>query len=184
MSKTPPVTAGILVKIAPGQEESVTIAARQILGAETVAESLDTPTNWFRITRPGETEAPEVGFAQAHAMLTVPGVLWAEPNIKGRLGDNTEESSPLATGVPDPTRDKWTWPVEQIEAREARDQFKVRGRNVRIASLDTGVTQHPELVMGTRVRFDLGYNFVEDVTDSIEPLKASRGMVQRPPLLL
>lgn len=36
--------------------------------------------------------------------------------------------------------------------------------------LDTGYTKHPELVIGTSVRPDLGYNFYENKKDPMEPL--------------
>jgi subtilisin family serine protease len=69
------------------------------------------------------------------------------------------------------TNGQYTWHIEKVSARTAREQFSVRGHGVRVAHLDTGYTAHPELVIGTSVRADLGYNFYENKQNPIEPLK-------------
>lgn len=158
---------GLLVKIRQGAETSTLRAIGQRLGTEIQSTQLCQELPWHHIQAKnlaGENTAKV--FDIAHSLLDIAGILAIEPNLE----ISRKEEQKLAE-VFDPKTDcEYAWHIEKVKADVARKQFSVTGENVRVAHLDTGYTEHPELVIGTAVREDLGCNFYEKTGDPREPL--------------
>ncbi|BFU93341.1 MAG: hypothetical protein NTNFB02_00630 [Nitrospira sp.] len=160
---------GLLVKIRGGAETSTIKSLRRRLGRDMRSTPLCKELLWHHIQakKVVDKNAGKV-FDTAHSLLDIAGILAIEPNLeipKDKEREFTGDEN-------DPKTDcKYTWHIEQVRASKARENFSVRGEGVRVAHLDTGYTEHPELVIGTSVRANLGYNFVEDTIDPLEPLK-------------
>jgi len=160
---------GLLVKINPGLEAQTLKALRSRLGPDMRSKRLCQELLWHHVTSKKVTDrnAGKV-FNISHDLLDIPGILAVEPNLVILRKDER----PLEEEKIDPKTDcQYTWHIKQVKACDAREQFSVTGDGVRVAHLDTGYTKHPELIMGTSVRADLGCNFVEKTTDPLEPLK-------------
>lgn len=168
--QNPTVNAkGLLVKIRRGAETSTIKALRRRLGRDMRSTPLCKELLWHHIQakKVVDKNAGKV-FDIAHSLLDVAGILAIEPNLE----IPKDEEQEFTVEENDPKTDcEYTWHIQQVKACKAREDFSVTGEGVRIAHLDTGYTKHPELVIGTSVREDLGYNFVEDTIDPLEPLK-------------
>ena len=158
---------GLLVKIKQGAETSTLKALRQRLGRDMCSTRLCPELLWHHVQakKVSEKNAGKV-FDEAHDLLDIAGILAIEPNLEISRKKDQE-----FTDDKDPATDcKYAWHIKNVNARDARNKFSVTGEGVRVAHLDTGYTQHPELVIGTSLREDLGYNFYEDKKDPMEPL--------------
>jgi len=160
---------GLLVKIRQGAETSTLKALRQRLGRDMRSTRLCQELLWHHIKakKVVDKNAGKV-FDIAHGLLDIAGILAVEPNLEISQKKDREFTG---DGDDPKTDGKYTWHIEKVNARKAREDFPVTGKGVRVAHLDTGYTEHPELVIGTSVRADLGYNFYDDKKDPIEPLK-------------
>lgn len=166
---TPTMSAeGLLVKINPGSEAPTLKAIKGRLGSDMRSKRLCQELLWHHITSKKVTDRnAEKVFDIAHGLLDIPGVLAVEPNLAILIKDEQK----LTEEKVDPKTDRqYTWHIENVKASDARREFSVTGEGVRVSHLDTGYTKHPELVIGTSVRADLGCNFVEKTTDPLEPL--------------
>ena len=158
---------GLLVKIRQGAETSTLQAIRQKLGTEIQSTRLCTELLWHHIQDKNIVD-DNVGkvFDIAHDLLNIDGILAIEPNL-----EISREKDLKLTEKQDPdTEGEYAWHIKQVKADCARKDFSVTGEDVRVAHLDTGYTLHPELVIGTHVRPDLGYNLFENTKDPMEPL--------------
>lgn len=157
---------GLLVKIKQGAETSTLKVLRRRLGRDMRSNRLGQELFWHHI-KAKKVMSKNAGkvFDIAHDLLDIPEVLAVEPNlvISGK-------KKRLLTGDDLKTKDQYTWHIKKVNACDARKEFSVTGNGVRVAHLDTGYTKHPELVIGTSVRADLGYNFYDNMKDPIEPL--------------
>ncbi len=169
MSDTTVRAEGLLVKINPGLEAPTLKSLKSRLGSDMRSKRLSQELLWHHVTskKAMDKNAGRV-FDIAHDLLDIPGVLSVEPNLviteKRELKFEEEKLDPKTNG-------QYTWHIEKVNAGDARRNFSVTGEGVRVAHLDTGYTKHPELVIGTAVRADLGCNFYEKTTDPLEPLK-------------
>ena len=89
-----------------------------------------------------------------------------EPNLE----ISRKEEQKLAEVVDPKTDCEYAWHIGKVNADVTRKQFSVTGENVRVAHLDTGYTEHPELVIGSAVMPELGYDFYDNKKDSMAPL--------------
>ncbi len=116
------------------------------------------------------------GFDAIRRLRAHPGVIAVEPILDGEayFPDEVDEQAARAVRAapvdPD-TEGKFDWHLVQVKAQQAWEYANTRGEGIRIASVDTGYTEHPELVSGDNVRADLGYNFREGTDSPQEPLK-------------
>lgn len=158
---------GLLVKIRQGSETGTLKALRHQVGT-IQSTRLCRELLWHHIRgKKLSNKNPGNVFDIAHGLLGIAGILAIEPNLE--ISQNggqqiTDETDPATHG-------KYTWHIQQVKADQARKEFSVTGEGVRVAHLDTGYTEHPELVIGTAIRADLGYNFYENNRDPMEPLK-------------
>ncbi len=158
---------GLLVKIRQGAETSTLRAIGQRLGTEIQSTQLCQELPWHHIRAKnlaGENTAKV--FDIAHSLLDIAGILAIEPNLE----ISRKEEQKLIKVFDPKTDGEYAWHIGKVKADVARKKFSVTGENVRVAHLDTGYTEHPELVIGTAVREDLGCNFYEKTEDPMEPL--------------
>jgi subtilisin family serine protease len=159
---------GLLIKIRRGAETSTIKALKRQLGPNMRSNRLCQELLWHHI-KAKKVVGKETGkvFDIAHDLLDIPGVLAVEPNLVILQKEDHKFDDKW-----DPaTDDQYAWHICKVKADVARKEFSVTGENVRVAHLDTGYTEHPELVIGTSIREDLGYNFVENTPNPMEPLK-------------
>ena len=169
MSDSTMSAEGLLVKINAGAEKSTLQAIKQRLGGDMRSNRLCQELLWYHV-KARKVVKKDVGkvFDVAHDLLDIPGILVVEPN----LVISEKQREPLIDYADDAkTNGEYRWHIEKVKACDARNEFSVTGEGVRVAHLDTGYTKHPELVIGTSVRADLGHNFYEDKEDPLEPLK-------------
>src|SRR5262249_57114150 len=88
-------------------------------------------------------------FDLTHELLDIPGILAVEPNLV--ISKTTEKEF---TGQDDDpkTDDQYTWHIERVRARTAREKFSVRGEGVRIANFVQDKQENQKLSIATPLR--------------------------------
>jgi len=156
---------------------AATRAVEAALGVGWEIEEFAPGAGFFEVTKPGAPMTVGAAFEAAHALVRQPGVIDAEPLLAVPMpGPAEEDESVVAKAAADAaTENRFESHLEQIAGKEAWDLppapgGQPRGGGVRIGQLDTGYTKHAELILGSRLRADLGRNLKEGEPDPIEPL--------------
>lgn len=91
----------------------------------------------------------------------------AHPEVKAIYADKTYRIPPPRVGSPEPRINRAEWGIERIGAPRVWSQFNVRGENIVVANIDTGVQyNHPALERQYRGtlgggNFDHNYNWFD-----------------------
>jgi subtilisin family serine protease len=161
---------GLLVKVDGRSPAAARASIRSTLGTHRM-ERLVPELDWYEVS--SDRVPREVGpaFDLASTLSLQPGVIAVEPELKTPqpwTRDEFDEKS--SGGEPDlATEGQYSWHLDQVKAKDAWRKYNVRGRGIVIGQLDTGYTEHAELMVGSAVSPHLGYNFEEGRQSPLEP---------------
>ena len=146
------------------------LAARLLANREFAIEVLAENTPWLLLRIKDAALSVGEGFETARVFGKDPDIIIVEPILQ-HDGLYPDEIEPPPGVIPTPSASEMEWPLDQIRGKEAWETAGNKGDGIRLAQLDTGYTEHPELFTNTNLRKDLGYNFEEGCRDPKEPLE-------------
>lgn len=136
-------------------------------------ERLVPELDWYEVTSDRVPRGVGPAFDLAYRLSLQPGIVAVEPELRTPQPWAPNEFDEKSSGrESDPaTEGKYAWHLEQVKAQVAWEKYHVRGRGIVIGQLDTGYTEHAELMVGSAVRPHLGYNFEEGRPSPLEPME-------------
>ncbi|MEW8266703.1 MAG: S8/S53 family peptidase [Candidatus Thiodiazotropha sp.] len=129
----------------------------------------------------GMQVAPGMAFNITRELKNIQEIEYANPIFDYEdVSAFNEDDTELDTKSESSISDNYEWHLDQVRAKKAWEippvppTGRVKGAGVIIAHLDTGYTDHYELVEDGDVDVSKGYNFYENVASPIEPLNTMK----------